>query len=106
MVRALGTLVTVRNYERPSRYKYYVSLPDLLMDIVERDPNPPQAERLAELAHSFAHDLLNLAVLASRLLWCEALTPDVNRSPDLVAVGTDWSHTSCFSRPRATYWLG
>jgi hypothetical protein len=59
------------------------------MDIVERDSTAPQAERIAELAHSFAHDVLNLAVLASRLLWYEALTPDMSRSPDLVAVGTD-----------------
>ncbi len=59
------------------------------MDTVERDPTAPQAERLAELAHSFAHDVLKLAVLASRLLWYEALTPDMSRSPDLVAVGTD-----------------
>jgi hypothetical protein len=58
-------------------------------DIVERDSAAPQAERIAELAHSFAHDVLNLAVLASRLLWYEALPPDMTRSPDLVAVGTD-----------------
>src|SRR5262249_43339755 len=49
----------------------------------------PQSERLAELAHSFAHDVLNLAVLASRLLWYEGLTADTSRSPDLVAVSTD-----------------
>jgi len=89
MPRALGTLVKIRGYERLSRYQYYVSLPDLLMDSVERDPSVPNAERLAELAHSFAHDVLNLAVLASRVLWHEALTPDMSRSPDLVAVGTD-----------------
>ena len=59
------------------------------MDAVERDPTSPQSERLAELAYSFAHDLLNLSVLASRLLWYEALTPDMSRSPDLVAVGAD-----------------
>src|SRR5262249_48206934 len=89
MVRALGTLVTTRKEERPSRYKYYLTLPDVLMDIVEADPSAPQSERLAELAHSFAHDVLNLAVLASRLLWYEALTPDTSRSPDLVVVSTD-----------------
>jgi len=89
MVRALGTLLKVKKDEQPSRYSYYMSLPDLLMDIVERDPAAPQSERLAELAHSFAHDVLKVAVLASRLLWYEALTPDMNRSPDLVAVSTD-----------------
>ena len=89
MPRALGLLIKIAADQRPSRYRYYVSLPDLLMDIVERDSAAPQAERIAELAHSFAHDVLNLAVLASRLLWYEALTPDMNRSPDLVAVGTD-----------------
>ena len=89
MPRALGLLIKTAADERPSRYRYYVPLPDLLMDIVERDSAAPQAERIGELAHSFAHDVLNLAVLASRLLWYEALTPDMNRSPDLVAVGTD-----------------
>jgi hypothetical protein len=89
MVRALGTLLKVKKDERLSRYGYYVSLPDLLMDMVERDPAAPQSERFAELAHSFAHDVLKLAVLASRLLWYEALTPDMSRSPDLVAVSTD-----------------
>lgn len=59
------------------------------MDIVERDLAAPQSERFAELAHSFAHDVLKLAVLASRLLWYEALTPDTSRSPDLIAVSTD-----------------
>jgi hypothetical protein len=89
MVRTLGTLLKVKKDERPSRYGYYVSLPDQLMDIVERDPAAPQSDRFAELAHSFAHDVLKLAVLASRLLWYEALTPDMGRSPDLVAVSTD-----------------
>lgn len=59
------------------------------MDAVERDPTAPQGERIAELAHSFAHDLLTLAVLASRCLWYEALTPDMNRSGDLPAASTD-----------------
>jgi hypothetical protein len=86
---SIGILLNVGRDERPSRYHYYVSLPDLLMDIVERDSTAPQAERIAELAHSFAHDVLKLAVLASRLLWYEALTPDMDRSPDLVAVSTD-----------------
>jgi hypothetical protein len=60
-----------------------------MMDVVEQDPDAPQAERIAELAHSFAHDVLTLAVLASRCLWYEALTPDVSRSGDLPAVSTD-----------------
>jgi len=59
------------------------------MDEVEQDLAAPQAERIAELAHSFAHDMLTLAVLASRCLWYEALTPDVSRSGDLPAVSTD-----------------
>ncbi len=87
--RALGTLVKVREGERLTRRHYYVQLPDLLMDMVERDPAASQAEGLAALAHSFAHDVLNLAVLAGRLLWYEALTPDMGRSSDLVAAGTD-----------------
>jgi len=59
------------------------------MDKVERDPSAPPVERIAELAHSFAHDVLTLAVLASRCLWYEALTPDMSRSGDLPAVSTD-----------------
>lgn len=89
MPRALGKLVKLPGSEKLSRYHYYLRLPDLLMDAVERDPGSARAERLAQLAHSFAHDALNLAVLASRLLWYEALTADMSRSPDLVSVGTD-----------------
>jgi hypothetical protein len=89
MPRALGTFLKLEAKEKLTRYHYYLQLPDLLIDVVEQDPTARQAERLAELAHSFAHDVLNLAVLASRLLWYEALTPDMSRSPDLVAVGTD-----------------
>jgi hypothetical protein len=89
MPRALGTFLKLGENERLTRHHYYLQLPDVLMDVVERDPTSPQAEHLAELAHSFAHDLLNLSVLASRLLWYEALTPDMSRSPDLVGMGTD-----------------
>jgi hypothetical protein len=89
MLRALGTFLKLRENEKLTRYHYYLQLPDQLMDVVERDPSAPQAERIAELAHSFAHDLLTLAVLASRCLWYEALTPDTSRSGDLPAVSTD-----------------
>jgi len=89
MPRALGTFLKLRENEKLTRYHYYLQLPDQLMDVVERDPSAPQAERIAELAHSFAHDVLRLAVLASRCLWYEALTPDMSRSGDLPAVSTD-----------------
>lgn len=89
MPRALGTFLKLGASEKLTRHHYYLQLPDQLMDIVERDPVGPQAERLAELAHSFSHDLLNLAVLASRLLWYEGVTSDMSRSPDLPAVSTD-----------------
>lgn len=89
MPRALGNFLKLRRNERLTRHHYYLQLPDHLMDIVERDLFAPNAERIAELAHSFAHDVLTLAVLASRCLWYEALTPEMNRSGDLVAVSTD-----------------
>jgi hypothetical protein len=44
---------------------------------------------LKQLAHSFGHDVLNLATLAGRLLWYEGVTPDMWRSHDLVAVAVD-----------------
>jgi hypothetical protein len=88
MPRALGTFIKLRKNEKLTRHHYYLQLPDLLMDGVERDPGAPRAERIAELAHSFAHDVLTLTVLASRCLWYEALTPDC-RSGDLPAVSTD-----------------
>jgi hypothetical protein len=84
MPRALRTFLELRQSEKLTRWHYYLQLPDVLMDVVELDPMAPQVGRIAELAHSFVHDLLNLAVLASRLLWYEALTPDMSRSPDLV----------------------
>jgi hypothetical protein len=89
MPRALGTFLKLSGNEKFTRHHYYLQLPDQLMDAVERDPAAPQAERIAELAHSFAHDVLRLAVLASRCLWYEALTPDMSRSGDLPAVSTD-----------------
>lgn len=89
MPRALGTFLKLRENEKLTLHHYYLQLPDQLMDVVERDPSAPQAERIAELAHSFAHDVLTLAVLASRCLWYEALTPDMSRSGDLPAVSTD-----------------
>jgi hypothetical protein len=89
MPRALGTFLKLRGNEKLTRHHYYLQLPDQLMDVVERDPSAPQTERIAELAHSLAHDVLTLAVLASRCLWYEALTPDMSRSVDLPAVSTD-----------------
>lgn len=89
MPRALGTLIILGKEEELTRYHYYLPLSDVLLDLVKTNPNGEDAERLAELAHSFAHDGLNLAVLAGRLLWYEALTPDMTRSPDLVSIATD-----------------
>ncbi len=89
MPRALGTLIILGKEEELTRYHYYLPLPDVLLDLVETNPNGEDAERLAGLAHSLTHDVLNLAVLAGRLLWYEALTPDTTRSPDLVSIATD-----------------
>jgi hypothetical protein len=88
MPRALGTFLKLRANEKLTRHHNCLQLPDQLMDVVERDPVAPQAERIAELAHSFAHDVLTLAVLASRCLWYEALTRET-RSGDLPAVSAD-----------------
>jgi len=44
---------------------------------------------LEELARAFGYDVLNLAVLAGRLLWYEGVTPEMWRSHDLIPVGVD-----------------
>jgi hypothetical protein len=72
-----------------SKDEFYVPLCDILMDLVEKDINGPDATALTQIAHSLAHDFLNLATLAGRLLWYEGITPDENRSPDLVAIAVD-----------------
>lgn len=87
--KALGSLIRITAKERLTRYHYYLPVSDLLMDIVEQSPNSEEAQRLAEIAHSFAHDVLNLAVLGGRLLWCESLLPDTSQLPDLVSASTD-----------------
>ena len=67
----------------------YLSFPDALMDLAEQRPPKPDAQKLAELAHSFSHDILGLGVLAGRTLWYEAVSPDMSRPPDVVSVSVD-----------------
>ena len=88
-IRALQALVKLREVEPLAAHDYYLSLPDVLMDLAEQNPTRPDAQRLAELAHSFSHDILGLAVLGGRTLWYEAVTPDMSRPPDVVSVSVD-----------------
>jgi hypothetical protein len=85
---ALARLVKVEKLSDLTQ-QFHVPLCDLLSDLVERNINGPDASTFSQIAHSLAHDLLNLATLAGRLLWYEGVTPDMNRSPDLVAIAVD-----------------
>jgi hypothetical protein len=85
---AIARLVKVENLS-DLKQQFHVSLCDLLSDLVERDISGPDASTYSQIAHSLAHDPLNLATLAGRLLWYEGVTPDMSRSPDLVAIAVD-----------------
>jgi hypothetical protein len=88
VTHALASLVKTRELTT-SPHEFYIPLCDVLLDLVEQDIDGPDALQLLQIAHSFAHDFLNLATLAGRLLWCEGVTPNMSRSPDLVAIGVD-----------------
>src|SRR5260370_42255054 len=88
-MRALGLLVDVDSTDELTRFDYYLPLANVLMHIAST-PHP-DGVHLEELAHSYAYDILNLANLASRLLWFEGVTPDIWRSHDLVSVDVDTS---------------
>ena len=87
---ALGRLVDVDPTEPLSRFDYYLPLANVLMHAASNS-RIGNADHLEQLAHSYSHDILNLANLASRLLWFEGVTPDVWRSHDLVSVDVDTS---------------
>lgn len=89
MARALGSLVKLRDEDALSWDYYPLPLCDILLDLVEEDINSPHALTISQIAHSLAHDFLNLAVLAGKLLWYESVTPDMSRSTDLVAISVD-----------------
>lgn len=80
---ALGTTVERDRRQRLSRFEYYLRLADALSNRAD------DSGHLKQLAHSFGHDVLNLATLHGRLLWYEGVTPDMWRSHDLVAVAVD-----------------
>ncbi len=85
---ALSSLIKTEKLSG-SKHQFYVSLCDILLDLVEQDKDGPDALAFSAIAHSLAHDFLNLATLAGRLLWYEGVTPDMSRSPDLVAIAVD-----------------
>jgi hypothetical protein len=85
---ALASLIKTEKLSG-SKHQFYVPLCDILLDLVEQDKDGPDALEFSAIAHSLAHDFLNLATLAGRLLWYEAVTPDMSRSPDLVAIAVD-----------------
>jgi hypothetical protein len=91
--RALSSLVRVEPGYDLSDYDFKLSLSNVLMSVAAARTNESEALELKELAHSFAHDGLNLAVLAARMLWHEGITPDESRSSDLPVISVD---TQCF----------
>jgi hypothetical protein len=88
-MRALGRVVEVSPAEGLTRFDYYLALANVLMHCATSHHR--SAAHLEELAHSYSRDFLNLANLASRLLWFEGVTPDLWRSHDLVSVAVDAS---------------
>lgn len=68
-MRALGTTIELPRREPLSRFEYYLPLTDTLAYC------PDPSGHLRELSDSFGHDILNLATLASRLLWYEGVVP-------------------------------
>jgi hypothetical protein len=88
LIRALASLVKMQEPGN-SQHDFHIPLCDLLLDLAEQDVDGRDAFKLVQIAHSFGHDFLNLATLAGRLLWCEGVTPNMSRSPDLVAIGVD-----------------
>src|SRR6266481_6697420 len=82
-MRALGTTIEIPRREALSRFEYYLPLTDTLAY------GPDPSGHLRELSDSFGHDILNLATLASRLLWYEGVVPLRRRPHELVAVSVD-----------------
>jgi len=87
-LEALASLIKTQKLTG-SKNEFYVPLCDALLDLVELDITGVRALKLSQIAHSLAHDFLNLAMLAGRLIWYEGVTPDMSRSPDLVAIAVD-----------------
>ena len=81
---ALGVPAEIGRSDSLHRFQFYLGLSDALFC-----RGQTAGPHLAELARAFGYDVLNLAVLAGRLLWCEGVTPVKWRSHDLIAVGVD-----------------
>lgn len=81
---ALGVPTEIPRNDSLTRFQFYLGLSDALFCRAKSTDT-----HLQELAQAFGYDVLNLAVLAGRLLWCEGVTPQVWRSYDLIAVGID-----------------
>jgi hypothetical protein len=82
---ALGVPTEIPRTDDLTRYEFYLGLGDALFCRAKSSSDG----HLEELARAFGYDVLNLAVLAGRLLWCEGVTPDTWRSHDLISVGVD-----------------
>src|SRR5262245_50469096 len=81
---ALGSPGEISQEENLTRFQYYLGLCDALTH-----SDSVHSAHLRELSDSFAHDVLNLAALAGRLLWYEGVTPEIWRSHDLISVVVD-----------------
>lgn len=81
---SLGVPIKVDQDSPSTKFRAYLRLADSL-----DCKTHPESDHLKELSASFAHDVLNIAALAGRLLWHEGVTPEMWRSHDLIAVGVD-----------------
>jgi hypothetical protein len=89
MAHALANLVEIEEDRDLTKHEFFLPLCGILQDLVKQDIDGPDALTFSEIAYSLAHDVLNLAVLAGRILWCEGVTANMERSPDLVAIAVD-----------------
>ena len=63
-MEALASLIKTQKLTG-SKNEFYVPLCDALLDLVELDITGVRALKLSQIAHSLAHDFLNLAMLCA-----------------------------------------
>jgi hypothetical protein len=86
VIRALGNTVTIKPGQRLTKHDFYLSLSDVLLDLVDKDPHSPNAKLPAQLGCSLGHDFLNLATIAGQLLWLVDVAPVRTGTPDSLSI--------------------
>jgi hypothetical protein len=86
MIRALGKTVTLATEQTLSKHDFQISLSDVLLDLVEENPDGPLALSYSQLACSLAHDFVNLATVAGQLLWYVGVAPLRTGTPDSLLI--------------------